>query len=138
MSFSFYTAAHPSGPQSGDIRLFGDTRNGHGAVQIYTITVGWQGICPDGSWTNSDEITICRDLGYQHGSTGNPVDAVGGPGGQVSPHQLHDANCLIRLGRSADGITTGVCSFRVQSSSDDCTVPDGRFAAVRCSKLNNC
>ena len=123
---------HPNGLQSGDIRLFGDTRNGHGAVQIFTITQGWQGICPDGSWTNSDAATICRDLGYNGGSVATPIDAVSGPGGALVTRNLYDATCP---GRSAHDITVGVCSFRVQGSPANCASPDGRFAAVQCSKL---
>ena len=85
-------------------------------------------------------MTICQDLGYQQGNTGNPVDTTSGPAGQVSPRQLYDADCQTRPGRSADGtgITAGVCSFRLQDSPDDCSVPEGRFAAVQCSKLNIC
>ena len=125
-------AVHPSGPQSGDIRLFGDTRNGYGAVQIYTVTLGWQGICPDNSWTNSDAATICRDLGYQSGSIATPVNTALGPGGVVSSRQLHAANCP---GRSTDVVSTGVCSFKIQSSpSGNCASPEGTFAAVQCSK----
>ena len=133
-------AIHPAGPQSGDIRLFGDTRNGHGAVQIYTITNSWQGICPDSSWTSSDAEAICQDLGYQDGTTGSPVDINGGPGGQISLRQLYDADCEIHpaSSRSADRITAGVCSVRIQSSPDDCLAPEGRFATVQCGKLNFC
>ena len=135
LATSITTAVHPGGPQPGDIRLFGDSRNGHGAVQIYTVTNGWQGICPDSSWTSSDAVTICQDLGYQYGNTGDPVGTSSGPGGQVSPRRLYDADCPIHPGRSAEGIIAGVCSFRVQGAPDDCSVPEGRFAAVRCSKL---
>ena len=80
-------------------------------------------------------MTVCRYLGYQHGNIGNPVDTTSGPGGQVSQRQLYDADCPIRPARSADGITAGVCSFRIQSSPDDCSIPEGRFATVQCSKL---
>lgn len=81
-------------------------------------------------------MTICQDLGYRHGSTGNPVDTPNGPGGQTSPRQLYDADCPNRPVTLANGIMAGVCSFRVQSSPGDCSVPEGRFAAVQCSKLN--
>jgi hypothetical protein len=83
-------------------------------------------------------MTICQDLGYQDGSTGTPVDINGGPGSQISLRRLYDADCPIRPLRSADRITAGVCSFRVQSSPDDCLVPEGRFATVQCRKLNFC
>ena len=119
--------------------MFGDTTNGHGAVQIYTLTNGWNGICPDSFWTDSDAVTICQHLGYHDGTIGDPVDTISGPGGEVSSRQLYDANCSIHPGKSsADGsITAGVCSFRVQSSPDDCTAPGGMFATVRCGKLND-
>lgn len=127
---------HPSnGPQSGDIRLFGDVRDGHGAVQIYTVTLGWQGICPDSSWTDSDAATVCQDLGYQSGSVATPVAVVGGPNGLPSSRQLYGANCP---GRSTDDVMTGVCSFRVQGSRGNCAFPEGTFAAVQCSELQEC
>ena len=126
---------HPGGgPQSGDIRLFGDVRNGRGAVQIYTTTLGWQGVCPDSSWTDSDAVIVCQDLGYQSGSIASPVNSLSGPDGQPSSRQLYNAECP---GRSADDVTTGVCSFSIQSSpSGNCPFPDGTFAAVQCSKLS--
>ena len=127
---------HPgNGPQSGDIRLFGDVRDGHGAVQIYTVTLGWQGICPDSSWTNSDAAIVCQDLGYQSGSIATPVSVVSGPSGLPSSRQLYGANCP---GRSTDDVMTGVCSFRVQGSRGNCAFPEGTFAAVQCSKLQEC
>ena len=133
--FISHTVVHPSnGPQSGDIRLFGDVRDGHGAVQIYTVTLGWQGICPDNSWTDSDAATICEDLGYQSGSIATPVAVVSGPNGQSS-RQLYGANCP---GSSTDDVTTGVCSFRIQGSRTNCAFPEGTFAAVQCSKLLKC
>ena len=122
---------HPGGVQLGDIRLFGDTRNGHGAVQIYSITLGWQGICPDSSWTDSDAVTICQDLGYDSGSVATSVDDVTGPGGQVPTRLLYDAKCP---GISNDDIRARVCSFRVQRSPSDCTAPEGRFAALQCGE----
>ena len=124
--------AHPAGPLSGDVRLFGDTRNGHGAVQIFTITLGWQGICPDGSWTNSDASVICQQLGYDRGSVATPVEAVRGPGNNPVSRDLYDAKCP---GRSADEVTTDLCSFRLESTVTRCAEPEGRFAAVQCSKL---
>ena len=128
------SVVHPGGAQAGDIRLFGDFRNGHGAVQIYSITLGWQGICPDDSWTDSDAATICRDLGYDGGSVADPVDTDSGPGGLVPTRQLYDAKCP---GINTDDIRAGVCSFRIQrlNSPLDCVAPEGRFAAVQCSKL---
>lgn len=124
--------AHPAGLQSGDVRLFGDTRNGYGAVQIYTITLGWQGICPDRFWTRSDASTICRQLGYNSGSVSTPIDAIRGPGGRPLSRSLYDAKCP---GRSSDDITTDLCSFRIESSVARCAAPEGSFAALRCSKL---
>lgn len=124
--------AHPAGPQSGDVRLFGDTRNGHGAVQIFTITLGWQGICPDGFWTNSDASVICQQLGYHSGSVATPVEAVRGPGNDPLSRSLYDAKCP---GRSVDEVTTNLCSFRLESTVARCAEPEGRFAAVQCSKL---
>ena len=128
-----YLDVHPAGLQSGDVRLFGDTRNGYGAVQIYTITQGWQGICPDGFWTHSDASTICQHLGYDSGSVVTPIDAVRGPGGKSLHRGLYNAKCP---GRSADEVTTELCSFRLEGGSvAGCAAPEGRFAAVRCSKL---
>lgn len=129
----YYLVVHPAESQSGDVRLFGDTRNGHGAVQIFTVTLGWQGICPDGSWTNGDASTICQHLGYDSGSVATPVDAVHGPGGERVTRSLYDAKCP---GISADEITTELCTFRIESSVARCAAPEGRFAAVQCSKLN--
>ena len=101
--FSIILDVHPAGLQSGDIRLFGDTRNGYGAVQIYTIILGWQGICPDSSWSHSDASTICQHLGYDDGFVATPIDAVRGPGGEPLFRSLYDAKCP---GRSSDDITT--------------------------------
>ena len=126
---------HPTGLQSGDIRLFGDTRNGHGAVQIYTVTQGWQGICPDGFWTDSDASTICQQLGYDGGSVATPIDALHGPGGEPLSRNLFDAKCP---GSSTDDVTTELCSFRIQSSTARCVSPEGKFAALQCSKFPNC
>ena len=102
------------------------------------MTNGWQGICPDGSWTSSDAEAICQDLGYQDGTTSSPVDINGGRGGQISLRQLYDADCAIHPASSADRITAGVCSVRVQNSPDDYLVPEGIFATVQCGKLNFC
>ena len=44
---------------------------------------------------------------------------------------LYAANCP---GRSNDDISTGVCSFRVQSSSSSCAFAEGIYATVQCSK----
>ena len=111
------------------------TRNGHSAVQIYAVTLSWQGICPDNSWTDSDAATICRDLGYDDGSVATPVDVTeGGPGGQVPTCQIYDAKCP---GIDTDDVRAGVCSFRIQHSNSltDCIAAEGRFATVQCSKL---
>ena len=129
----YHLVVHPAEPQSGDIRLFGDTRNGHGAVQIFTLTLGWQGICPDGSWNNRDASTICRHLGYDSGSVATPVVAVRGPHGEPVFRGLYDAKCP---GISSDEITTELCSFKIENSVPRCAAPEGRFAAVQCSKLN--
>ena len=129
----FAIVVHPPGAQSGDVRLFGDTRNGHGAVQIFTITLGWQGICPDNSWTDSDAATICQHLGYAGGFVAAPIDAVRGPDGDSEPlsRNLYDAKCP---GTSADEITTELCTFRIETSVARCAAPEGRFAALQCSK----
>ena len=115
------------------MRLFGDTRNGHGAVQIFTITLRWQGICPDNSWTDSDAATICQHLGYAGGFVATPIDAVRGPDSDSVPlsRNLYDAKCP---GTSADEITTELCTFRVESSVTRCAAPEGRLAALQCSK----
>lgn len=94
--------------------------------------MGWQGICPDSSWTDSDARTICQDLGYDTGSAIDAVDVTSGPGGQVPTRRLYDAKCPAT---NNDEIKAGVCSFRVQRSPSGCTAPEGRFAAVQCSEL---
>lgn len=88
----------------------------------------------DDSWTDSDAATICRDLGYDGGSVADPVDTDSGPGGLVPTRQLYDAKCP---GINTDDVRAGVCSFRIQRSNSplDCVAPEGRFAAVQCSKL---
>ena len=58
---------HTVGPQYGDIRLFGDSDNGEGAVEFYHRSFGWTGICPDSSWGTSDATVACRQLGYETG-----------------------------------------------------------------------
>ena len=57
------------------------------------------------------------------------------PSGLPSSRQLYGANCP---GRSTDDVMTGVCSFRVQGSRGNCAFPEGTFAAVQCSKLQEC
>ena len=123
---------HTGGPQGGDIRLFGDVADGRGAVSIYstTLAVGWQGICPDSSWTNSDANTICQDLGYQGGAIAAPLHASVGPGGLSLPRLLYNTSCP---SSSSDLISAGVCSFSLQQSPSDCTAPEGTFAALSCN-----
>ena len=130
--FVLVIVVHTGGIESGDIRLFGDTRNGRGAVSIYSATLGWLTICPDSSWTNRDALEICRDLGYQSGTIIPPIRPVSGPGGQVPPRVLYAASCPPNTGND---ITLGICSFRIESSLSSCLSPEGMFAAVACSKL---
>ena len=124
---------HPAGVQSGDIRLFGDTRNGRGAVQIYTVSQGWQGICPDSSWTNSDAATICQDLGYQDGSVAAPVFSSVVPGGQSPSRLIYDVSCPSG-GSGRDSIFN--CPFNLGSGdTSNCDSNPGLYAAVQCSKF---
>ena len=133
---SSHTAVHSGGPQSGDIRLFGDARNGYGAVSIYSSTLGWLAICPDNSWTNTDTTQICRELGYQDGSITQPIRPLSGPGGSLPSRQLYAANCPASSGGdSISRVTIGVCSFGIQLSASSCTASEGMLAAVACSKL---
>ena len=85
---------HPGGNKPGDIRLFGDVKNGHGAVSIYASNSdGWVSICPDDSWTDSVATIFCRELGYQNGFIAPPIHAGTGPGGEVPLRRLYDASC---------------------------------------------
>ena len=54
----------------GDIRLVGDTMNGHGAVEIYDQSFGrFLTICPDSSiWTEETATAACVQLGYESGT----------------------------------------------------------------------
>ena len=124
------TDVHPTGEQSGDIRLFGDPRNGYGAVEIYSSRLNWQGICPDSSWTNTDAATICQDLGYASGTIIPPIIAVNSSTNRAPSGQLYAANCPPRAG---DPRNLGVCSFQDVPSNSGC--PSNQFAALRCSKL---
>ena len=118
--------------QSGDIRLFGDVRNGYGAVEIYSSPHDWQGICPDNSWSDSDAATICKDLGYRNGFLATPILTQSGPGGEAPSRLLYDAACP---GVTGSANSFGVCSFMVgRSDSSNCGSPVGLYAAVRCSK----
>ena len=63
------TDIHPAGEQVGDLRLYGDTGDGQGAVEIFT-TFGWSSICPDG-FDSSDAVVICQQFGYDTGSVAN-------------------------------------------------------------------
>lgn len=121
------TDIHPAGPLSGDIRLFGDVRNGYGAVEIYSITRGWLGICPDRFWTDSDAVAVCQHLGYSSGSVSDPVFVSSDSNNRIPPRMLYAASCP-----AANGTSFGVCSFRIGSQ---CASAEGRFAAVQCSKL---
>ena len=123
------TDVHPAGEQSGDIRLFGDPRNGYGAVEIYSTVGGWLGICPDSSWTNSDAVTICQDLGYASGTVAAPITAINTLTNRAPSSQLYAANCPPRVGAS---MSLGVCSFESDSSASACL--SNQFAAVNCSK----
>ena len=127
-------AVHTGGVESGDIRLFGDTRNGRGAVSVFSSTLGWLTICPDSSWTDGDAAAICRDLGYQSGTIVPPLRPVSGPGGQFPPRVLYASSCPPNTGNSLH-VAIGVCSFLIESSSSSCSLPEGMFAAVACSKL---
>ena len=71
-------------------------------------------------------------MGYPSGSVATAVDAARGPGGEVVSRVLYDAKCP---GRSSDEVTTELCTFRVESSVARCAEPEGRFAAIQCSKL---
>jgi hypothetical protein len=82
---------------------------------------------------NNDASVICQQLGYPSGSVATPVEAVHGPGDDSLSRNLYDAKCP---GISADEVTTDLCSFRLESTVARCTEPEGRFAAVKCSKLN--
>lgn len=64
--FTPFVELHVAGGQVGDVRLFGHTTNGRGAVEILT-TQGWSGICPDSSWGGTDARIICQSLGYDFG-----------------------------------------------------------------------
>ena len=127
MAMALFTSTdvHPPGPQTGDIRLFGDPRNGYGAVEISTRT-GWWGICPDFTWTDSDATTICQDLGYANGSIVAPINVSSSFRSTV---QLYSPSCPPS---SEDPVTLGVCSFQTSPSSNICT--SNWFAALRCSK----
>ena len=119
------TDVHPPGQQIGDIRLFGDPRNGYGAVEIST-GAGWWGICPDSTWTDSDATTICQDLGYASGSIIAPITV----NSFRTTVQLYSPSCPPSSG---DPVTLGVCSFQTAPSSSTICSSD-RFAALRCSK----
>ena len=119
--------------QSGDIRLFGDVRNGYGAVEIYSLSRGWQGICPDRFWSNSDAATVCRDLGYQSGTILSPVFALRTLNTRIPPRTLYAARCPATATVTGE-LPLGVCSFQIQRLTSDCASSEGVFAAVNCSK----
>ena len=127
MALLIFIDVHPAGQQTGDTRLFGDPRNGYGAVEIYSSRAGWRGICPDFTWTDSDATTICQDLGYASGSIIAPITVSSSFRTTV---QLYSPSCPPSSG---DLVTLGVCSFQTAPSSTSvCT--SNRFAALRCSK----
>lgn len=68
-SWIHHTDIHPAGEQVGDLRLYGDPRNGRGAVEIFT-QFGWSSICHDG-FDPSDALVICQQFGYEMGSVMN-------------------------------------------------------------------
>ena len=122
---------HFGGVQSGDIRLFGSSRDFSGAVQIYS-SYGWQAICPDSSWTNRDADTICQDLGYAGGVVISPISTSRGPGGEPVSRRLYNAACPGELGRRN---RFGVCSFSVgTTNTSNCAQPQGQYASLNCSK----
>ena len=128
VNFHTCTDVHQTGPESGDIRLFGDTRNGYGAVEIYSSRLSWQGICPDSSWTDSDAATICQDLGYENGIVIPPITVISTSTNRVPSALLRSANCP---GRSVDPLTLGVCSFQIAPTFSSCR-QNGSFASLKC------
>ena len=125
-----YSDVHPEGVQQGDIRLFGDVRNGYGAVQIYTTTHGWTGICPDRTWTSGYPSAICRDLGYSGGTVVDPVLTTTGPGGQNLSRLIYEMSCP----SGSDSLDE--CSYMLNDDkSAVCSSPDGLFAAVECGEF---
>ena len=126
-TYHSYSDVHPEGVQQGDIRLFGDVRNGCGAVQIYTTTHGWTGICPDSSWISGDPSAICRDLGYSGGTVVDPLVANTGPGGQTLSRLIYEMSCHL----GSDSLDE--CSYMLNDdNSAVCSSPVGLFAAVQC------
>lgn len=124
---------HIGGVQLGDIRLFGSPGDFSGAVQIYSSRYGWQGICPDSSWTDSDAATICRDLGYADGVAISPINASRGPGGEPVSRRLYNAACP---GSLSSRNRMGVCSFSVGSTNtSNCAWPQGQYASLNCGKF---
>ena len=123
-----FTDVHPAGVQSGDIRLFGDVRNGYGGVEYHSLLSGWSGICPDSFWNDSDAAAVCQYLGYTSGSVANPVTILSDSSKRI-PRRVHSAARCV----TTNSVTSGVCTFNRGSS---CTSPEGRFAAVQCSKFN--
>ena len=122
---------HPPGVQPGDIRLFGDVRNGYGAVQVYTSLHGWQGICPDSTWSSGYPSAICRDLGYRSGSVADPVFADVVPGGESPSRLLYEMSCP----SGSDSVEE--CSFMLGGDdTSNCNSPVGLYAAVECGEFN--
>lgn len=126
---------HVGGVQPGDIRLFGSSRDFSGAVQIYSTEFGWQGICPDAGWMNSDAAAICRELGYAGGNRISSITVSTGPGGEPVPRRLHSISCPADLSGS---FTFGRCSVRVGASdTSNCDRRVGQYASVSCGKCNS-
>ena len=53
--------------EEGIVRLFGDERDGHGAVEFYD-GLRWMSVCPDFFWTSEEASVVCRQLGYESGT----------------------------------------------------------------------
>ena len=52
-----------------DIRLVGDTANGHGVVELFDTIYRWVTICPSASvWGAVEANASCVQLGYESGT----------------------------------------------------------------------
>ena len=122
--------------QPGDIRLFGSSVHFSGAVQIYSDEFGWQGICPDSDWTDSDADAICQQLGFVGGDVATPVRSSAGPGGEPLSRRLYTISCPADF--NSDSYTIGMCSARIGASdTSNCARGEGLYAAVNCSKFSS-
>ena len=101
---------------------------------MYVTGRGWQGICPDIAWIDSDPSSICQDLGYTGGITTTSVFTIDVPGGQISPRRLlYDVTCP----GSNDGDHFSECSFKLGNDDvSNCNLPPDLYAAVRCGKFD--